>query len=339
MKKGNKYLLIGIFVFFIFLGIIFLNALVNKNIAWEQASHIKIKIATTERTLDNALNNNLLVNDALLPLTVSSGTLPSLGHNSSEIWISIKENGVRKEMFLKDTFSSARNLCGDINFTNYSISPSPSIKYHLATQVEILNASGQTKSLQDAINSKELLYTKNQNTICSGTNEYYSDSCNVLGNLKTNCGVDGSIHSPYTFQCSSNQIIASGTYDHKGCANNACFTTPTPGQTTIACNSGYSCSDGDTSGDCASAFSLVGRPFSGVTCNQYGFTNANAPVDTCNEDNLNPSGCLAGFTGSCIDIDFISCGSVCSGGGRGSPQSCSTYSNYNVRTLQCNSLS
>jgi len=336
MKKRNRYLLIGIFAFILIAGIISVNALFTRGLIWEPANHIKIKFGTqTDTTLDSAITSGLLINDRNSPLTVSSGTLPSLGHNASEIWISIKENGVRKEMLLKDAFSSARNLCGDTDFSGYTNSPSPSTKYHLATQVEV--ATG--KSLQDAINAKELLYTNNYGVACTGSKLYFADSCNRPStNLKTDCGVDGSVHGPYTFQCSSNQIIASGMYDHNGCSNNACFSTPTPGTVTIACYSGYTCVNGDTSGDCAtswiSQYASFQTPPGG---NVFVACAGVVPKDTCDGNLLSSSSCPVNFTGTCSDIihtDTADATYGCyptfrGGGGR---------SNWVIRTLQCNSL-
>ncbi len=184
MKKRRNYFIASLLIISIIIGILLVNAnlLVNQNTQkWQSASSISGVIGTDERTLDYAITNNLLINDKSSPKTVNDdASLLGNQHKFSDIWISIKEGGTRTEMTLKDAFSSARNLCGDTDFTSYSPPPNPS---HLATEIEI--SSG--RSLQDAINNKEILFTNNYTKKCYDDDIYNYSSCNVRGILNDDC--------------------------------------------------------------------------------------------------------------------------------------------------------
>ncbi len=102
MKKRNLYSVIILLV--LISGIISIGgALVNKNIAWEQASHIKAKINNVERNLQDPTK---FVNDILSPSSVLVAS-PVIGHDAGEIWVSVKGS----EMTLKDALAST-SLCG-----------------------------------------------------------------------------------------------------------------------------------------------------------------------------------------------------------------------------------
>ncbi len=194
-------------------------------------------------------------------------------------------------------------------------------QFHLATQVEV-NISGQTKTLQDAINAGEVLYTKNKDILCSGNNLYYYDSCNRIGNLQRDCSAGVNTIPSYTGLLCSNRplfspnggaffgggtnsysISKTGTQNQPTCSNNACSVTQILISTFLVdCYSGFKCTGGDTSGDCFTAPVLQSgliqaSPGGGCHTEQ-------APPDNCNGDNTNPSSCPASFSGSCTDIYY-----------------------------------
>jgi len=251
-------------------------------------------------------------------------------------------------MTLKQALST-QGLCGTPSSVNsYSNKPA-TIQFHYATQVEVTTSTG-TKSLQDAINSGEILYTKNYNSLCSSNNLYYQDSCNRLGNLKTDCSVGVDTTPIYTgLTCvgirtpnailpiggSGFRIDKTGTYNSGTCSNNACSIALRSTETKLVdCFSGYTCADGDTSGDCftgwtAQSGTFTGLPNDGTSC------LIPLPADTCDGNKNNPSSCPAtGPNGvkawTCTDSDYTGC-TVDSLG--------YTYTiTWNTRTLQCNSL-
>ena len=215
-------------------------------------------------------------------------------------------------------------------------------QFHLATQVEV-NISGQTKTLQDAINAGEVLYTKNKNVQCydpqggssdTAKNLYYYDSCNGVGNLQTDCslGVNtvpsytGLLCSTYIDPTKPYSIYKTGIQNQPFCSNSACSSrSASVNAKLVECSLGYTCTDGDTSGDCFTGWNPTGVR-TNFGCNTFA---SFLPSDNCNEDNINPSSCPAGFTGTCIDIDYQSC-----------KANFRSYTEvfWNIRTLQCNSL-
>lgn len=297
MKKGVKYSAISLL--FVAAIIIFVGAAVNKNLAWEPESEIKVSV-NGERTLEEAINSGLLSYNNLTPYTIDSGTNPVSGHNSDEIWVSVNGN----EMTLKEALQ-IRGMCGTQNpTTTYSENPATET-YHFATDIEVTTSTG-TKSLQDAINAGEVLNTINYATTCYQNDQYYKDSCNVRGNLKQDCGSDsctswsgwGNYYcSIAVFQGDVVKRDRTRTCYDRGCSGSSCFSTPSTetDSSSTACGSGYSCNSGDCYGGfighCTFSFSM--------------------DDDTCPGSNENsPYSCSSGYSGTCVDIDETGdCGS------------------------------
>jgi len=239
MKRGQKYLAVGLFVLVILSAGIFINATLG-----ELKEHSETEVNgifdngddDLEITLQEAIDNppssggNLLINNGSNPRSLSNPLIEAdPGHKVGEIWISTKEAGTRKEMWLNDSFKSARNLCGDPDFNGvYASQPNPSMT---AAEVEV-SIGGTTKSLQEAIDDRELLYTRNQYFRCdvnastgssgkgSRTTEdvYYYNSCSVQEGKKNECGPSGYITG--NFCNSANNVVK--TYNTTGCFSTAC---------------------------------------------------------------------------------------------------------------------
>lgn len=88
------------------------------------------------------------------------------------------------------------------------------------------------------------LCTPNSYVSCYNNDEYYYDSCNNLGTIKTDCGEDSytSFGSNY---CKNNNVYHSRTYYDKGCSGISCFNTPSTDEQLV-----QTCSYGCTSGVC-----------------------------------------------------------------------------------------
>ncbi|MEK6761035.1 MAG: hypothetical protein AABX93_03885 [Nanoarchaeota archaeon] len=314
MKKSVKLFYFAIFISITFSIIFSVSAAVNKNGAWESESKISGIFNNEQGTLQQAVDQSLLINDKNSPKTLTNPTIKlDPGHKISEIWISIKEGGVRKEMTLKDAFSSARNLCGDADFTGYSgsiVNPG-----HLATEVEVTTSTG-TKSLQDAINAKEVLYTQNYNSICSNNNAYYADSCGRLGSLKANCG---NVYEPWSdWTCIDGNTRQKSRIVHKiGCSNGVC-TTQQVGDTTETvtrdCTGTYNiCSGGDCATDWYPELTAWtwGDDDSFYGCEKFLSFSGNLYYPDVNlrytADYYGPSLCPSDYSGTGTDFDETFC--------------------------------
>ena len=139
IKKRNIYTIITLLILII--GIITINALVDKNKAWHPSNEILITIDSYTMTLQEAISYNTLIDGATQSYTTE---IPNPGHTANEIWISV--NG--EETTLQDAISTT-NLCGTSSnpYTN-NISLG-----QFADEIEISPGT----SLQDAIDSGELI--------------------------------------------------------------------------------------------------------------------------------------------------------------------------------------
>jgi len=142
MRK--KYIIRGLLILVLFIGIFVVNAIVNKSTAWHSADNVWISIDGSEMTLQSAIDNNMFIG---LPKSSLSPTPLGPGHTTSDIWVSV--NGDEKT--LQDAISTT-GLCGSSSnpYTN-SIGSG-----HLASEIEV-SISGSNISFQDAIDSGQLV--------------------------------------------------------------------------------------------------------------------------------------------------------------------------------------
>ena len=109
---GKRYIYVIIGLLILVIGIFIVNAAVSKTKAWHSASNILIKIDGTDRTLQYAINNNLLLGYN----TYASPSTPNLGHDASEIWVSTASG----EKTLLSALSTAYGLSKISATTSYS---------------------------------------------------------------------------------------------------------------------------------------------------------------------------------------------------------------------------
>ncbi len=114
---------------------------------------------------------------------------------------------------------SGRNLCGDPafdgNYDSYTSAPTPNPSM-LATEIKLSDG----RSLQDAINSKEILYTNNYEVKCNANTDvgdlYNYDSCGGQRSLNKSCA---QINNKL---CQNNDV-----YVVSGCSGNICTSSST----------------------------------------------------------------------------------------------------------------
>ncbi|PIO08743.1 hypothetical protein COU59_00195 [Candidatus Pacearchaeota archaeon CG10_big_fil_rev_8_21_14_0_10_34_12] len=143
MKKRVKkdiYLLSFVFAVLIFGGV---YASVSKTEKWQSSNNIDISLNDVERTLQNAVDNNLVKGSSLSVGDVVTKQNP--GHDFDEIWVSV--NG--EEMTLSQALAG-NGLCG-VNSPTTTYSNNSLVIGHYATEIEV-NVNGTIESLQDAIN-------------------------------------------------------------------------------------------------------------------------------------------------------------------------------------------
>ncbi len=310
MKKSVKYFVVGLLIISIMVGILIVNAAVTKtgSVKWHPASDIKLRIDSTDTDLQAKLEdtiNNPLKN---LPLT-SSQLFPTSGHNASEVWLTIRTGGISGtaiEMSLQTALGTS-NLCGkDLTVSSYSSASIPK-KAMLATEIEFLDG----RSLQEAINVGDVLYTNNSYSLnrCTNNDQYTDqyDSCDRIKKTDmTACGTSGYTSNHY---CKSGDVVRN--YTTRGCSSGSC-TSSTSANKVKECSSG-TCS----SGDCYGAWS------NGVNCGSF-------PQDDCPESNeQDPYTCGSSASTTCSkDVDLTGATSL-------NPGCAGIFFNFRVRTVNC----
>ncbi len=146
MKKRHVQIIFILLILTI--GIFFITAVaVDKSKAWHSAdSDIRIKIDGVDKTLQQAINENLLYGSHTY---ASPSPIPTPWHDASQIWVSV--DGA--ENTLLNALSSANKLCGNSLTLGYSnSSPSIPAPSHLATEIEV-SVDGTAKRFQEAIDT------------------------------------------------------------------------------------------------------------------------------------------------------------------------------------------
>ena len=235
------YSLVAILIFAIVgVGFFASAVLVDTTKPWHFSSEVRLKISGVVTDLQSKIIDRGLMN---LPI-ISESFVPSSGHNASEIWLSVRDgvtkssNGIRKEMTLQTALAKS-NLCGmessSVPATVSSYSGTPPKKYMPATQIQVF-VGAQQKSLLDAINFGEVLYTTFSSKCIAGRYRDTSDSCNRDNTL--DCGVD-STSAWSSWRCSSDYLksIQSRTVYDKGCSTstNDCFEASSTEYNTYPC--------------------------------------------------------------------------------------------------------
>jgi hypothetical protein len=206
--------------FFLFGMIIFLFGSVLAAFVASDAGHsadeVRVNIIDSELDLQQAINAGFLINDAL-QLKFSKVPLikANPGHDVNEIWVSISG----EEMTLYEAISN-QGLCGmtnpvDVYTSGLSLG-------HFAEDIEVL-VNDDTKSLQDAIDSGDLLFTENYYSLCYDDDRYWYDSCNRRQESKREeCGMECEVDNEW--YCSSSiQRKKNRTCYDTGCDNDICF--------------------------------------------------------------------------------------------------------------------
>jgi len=185
----KRAIVISIFVFLI-AGIFFVNA-VSHN-----ANQIVINIDGVDRTLQYAIDNNLLFGGHTY---APASQVPDPGHSANEIWISTDDG----EMTLREALSQGVQLTRS-SFLGYSLFNIPR-KFQLATNVIL--SSGQ--SLQDVINAG--LCESHVSTECYDYDIYWVDACGNRQEKKEDCGYSESATSPE--RCVPSNYHCDGLYN------------------------------------------------------------------------------------------------------------------------------
>ncbi len=266
MNRGKKrgYIILGILIFL--LGISSVNAVV----VGHRASEFKIKIDGTDRTLQYAIENNLLRGTHTY---TSPSSIPDPGHDAGNIWISTDSG----EMTLRDALSGGVEL-KESSFTQY-VSVSAQNLGHLAT--EIILSSG--KSFQKSINDGELACipgtcsslgyecgtwgngcggTINCGTcsvgscisgICSCVSHtfsacynndlYWYDSCGYREEIKQDCGEDSCGSWGSWYKISTCTYRRDRTCYDRGCSAGSCYANSYTDSGTATCPNGGICTE------------------------------------------------------------------------------------------------
>ncbi len=337
MKKRGKYFAVGLFIFLsLILGLFIINGALSPSIRSHDAGGVEVKINNADRTLQDAISDaggNLIINDKNFPrVSVSPTIIPNPGVSSDNVMVKVGS--------FEGSFTTAigtLGLCG----ASGSYSGTLSGGQHKADEIEV-SVGGMSKSLQAAINNKELLYTKNNlvSNRCAyspdGSRDVYSDTYDSCARLTStvqalpDCGVSDYSGEYYCSKKSSefsNDVYRN--YATKGCSGDACTSGTSP-KKILNCGNDITNRGTCSLGDCYRGWTYP----SGIIAILCGHPETVVFGDTCDGDNLNPYTCGANVNSTCIDIDFDRCS--CLKFGCSTPESVYFYQN---RTVNCFSAS
>ncbi|RLE36955.1 hypothetical protein DRJ17_07545 [Candidatus Woesearchaeota archaeon] len=144
IKKRQIYIIIGLLI----VGFLIVNATVDTAKAWHPDNTIKILVDGSEKTLQEAIDENLLNGNHAysLPSSVLGGE-----HSADRIWVSV--DGVENNLI---NALSLTGLCGNATTTSYSGPRDKSKAYHYANEIEVA-IDGESMSLQEAIDNDVLV--------------------------------------------------------------------------------------------------------------------------------------------------------------------------------------
>ena len=274
MKKGKKLSYFILFSIILIAGIFSVNGVFNQPLTWHASNEVTVKIDNLEATLQNAIDNSLFKN---LPKTIQPiSSTSNSGHNFDRIWVSVNGN----EMTLSQAISSSTGLCGITSpMTIYSSTsmPNPS---HLATDVKI-TSGGTEKSLQDAINSGELV-------IVDGGWSSWS----AWGTCSKSCG--GGTQTR-TRTCTNPAPYCGGlSCSGASSEDQSCNTQICP----VNCPSGYTQGGNDCYSATTPVYQTVGSSTSQVKCDSFGHSLL---TDSCDGNKYSQYSCPAGTSKNCKD--------------------------------------
>ena len=310
MKKRNFYF--GILSIFLILSVsAILTEQFKQTSKWEPSNRIFGNIDGSDKTLQEAIDEGLLINDGQVSATIAGLPLTpqSIGHSFNEIWVSV--NG--EEMTLQQAIET-KGLSGDLTFDgNYLNAPDPS---HLGIEIEISGG----KSLQDSINNNEIIYTQKFYSQCYNRDSYWYDSNDRREEVRQSCGSDREIGDHYCVGNNIYSIVFVGdiyrNYSTKGCFEDSC-------NSEISSVKIFECddlgNDGDVSGICikGDCYSVYSENYYHAapdgTCSICGSSlcySLNdfqlAHTDTCDGDNDLSYRCSiydnSGVDGGCMDV-------------------------------------
>lgn len=257
VKKRSIYTIIGLLILII--GIVTINAVVDKTKDWHDSSDILITVDGFNMTLQEAVNDNVFIEGA----TQSSTTeIPNPGHSADEIWVSI--NG--DEMSLEQALSTT-GLCG---------SDSPSSSYtesinvgQFASEIEISPGT----SLQDVINSGEFCCAPDctcASNICIGDTCIDPDCGRTCDGTKVAADGGWSAWSACSVPCGGGTRTRTCTNPVPSCGGVYCV-----GAGVESCNT-QTCTWHITPGGCIPAqcwqVSAPSCPAEGQSCSPFGST-------------------------------------------------------------------
>ena len=202
----------GLLVFIIGI-IITINAIVDKTTAWHSANDVLISINNFAMTLQEAIDNEFLVECAQEPNQSYTLQPPEPNHQMDRIWISIDGS----EMSLQEAISTT-SFCGNSITNSYNNDINPG---HLASEIEIL-MNGSEMSLQDAIDTGEFCPTSHAYSSCYNNSEYWYNLCGEREEIIKVC--DTSLQIIGDYYCSNNDVYRN--YTDEICLNNSCTLNP-----------------------------------------------------------------------------------------------------------------
>lgn len=327
MKKGVMYF--TIFSFILILGIFAVNAALSTSIKSHSANDIRVRVAEVDRilyvfptydysemSLQEAVNQDLLINQRYSYQKVKTESPTSIQN------LKTSANNVIVRVGNEDkTLTAAIGTLGICGSTGtYSPSTIVPPNGHLASQIEV-TVNGQSKSLQDAVNAKELLYTSVNHSKCSDNDRYWYDSCGRQETKREECGTTGfeGVHSCGGGSTLGDRLRNAGDVTRKyftyGCSGDSC-TESSATQNVFDCSSRGDCRDyGDDYwsgivclGDSGSSkdFSQNGACSIDVNLNDFNLKDK----DTCDRDEHLPFYCKGvkdnNLAGGCQDVYYAS---------------------------------
>lgn len=227
MKKG-VYFIIGLSVI---IALVFVLGIgVDKTKAYHNSTNVSIGIDSLDKTIDA-----IAVSNFVFPSHTYTSVLSlNPGHNTNQIWVSVKDG----EMNLSAALSSTNKLCpANPIKTSYASSPTDKTQpYHFANEIQL--ASG--KNLQEAIDNGDFCYfwytdTSLCSAICGG------------GTRTTYCNHSGvQVADSYCY----------GTKPSVSCNTQGCVWRILPGRgcvpATVSCSGSYCCSSYNPGGQACS---------------------------------------------------------------------------------------
>jgi len=232
--------------------------------------------------------------------------------NFSEILVSVNVEGVLQEITLKEAISTQK-ICGDIGnpITSYSTDFDPG---HYATEIEV-DIEGEIKSLQEAINSKDIFYSVNEDIQCYNNDVWNYDSCNIKQTKVEECTDNNYYDSWSNWKCKDSDTLWRTRKLHEfGCSSgeDSCkqISTSIKSDTDSTCNNdnNWACKTQSGSGD--DCYRVWTNYADGKNTNQAPHTDCRevVPEDGCNGDIGSSYKCGANANkDKCLDVDVVTC--------------------------------